>query len=57
MKALKTKETKEINWALPNQTVSHNEFMSAIHKAEEGSFYTLEEIKGKMTEWKKSRNL
>ena len=57
MRTVKTKETKEINWAIPGQTVTHDEFMKAIKKAEEGPFYTLDEIKGKMTEWKKSRGL
>ena len=57
MRTVKTKQTKEINWAIPGQTVTHDEFMKAIRKAEEGPFYTLNEIKTKMREWKKSRGL
>jgi len=45
MRTVKTKETKEINWAIPGQTVTHDEFMKAILKAEEGPFFNLDERK------------
>ena len=30
MKTVKVKETKEINWAIPGQTVTHDDFMNSI---------------------------
>jgi hypothetical protein len=48
---------KKINWALPNQTVTHDEFMDAIKEAEKGPFYTLEEAKERLKQWKKARGL
>ena len=37
--------TKEKDWTLPGVKLTHEEFMDGIKKAEEGSFYTLEEMK------------
>ena len=56
MKTAKTKSTKEINWAIPDQTITHDEFMAAIRKAEEGPFYTIEESMKMLEEWRKKRN-
>ena len=42
MKAEKIK--KEKNWALPGVNITLDEFVAGIHKAEEGPFYTLDEV-------------
>ena len=55
MRTVKTKETKEINWAIPGQTVTHDEFMSAIKQAEKGPFYTVQESMQHFEQWLKSR--
>lgn len=51
----KTGSKRKINWALPNQTVTHNEFMSAIKQAEKGPFYTVQESMQHFEQWLKSR--
>ncbi len=48
-----TKRT--INWALPNQKVTHAEFMDAIKEAEKGPFYTVQESMQHFEEWLNSR--
>jgi len=55
MRTVKTKETKKINWAIPGQTVTNDEFMAAIKKAEEGPFYTVQESMQHFEKWLKSR--
>ncbi len=55
MKTVKKKETKEINWAIPGQTVSHDEFMTTIKEAEKGPFYTVQESMQHFEQWLKSR--
>jgi hypothetical protein len=57
MKTTKAKTGKEINWALPGQTVSHEDFMAAIKKAEEGPFYDLDEAMQRLEQWKKDKGL
>ena len=37
---------------LPGLDMTQEEFIARVRKAEEGPFYTLEEIKQKMQEWK-----
>lgn len=37
---------------LPRLDMTQEEFIARVRKAEEGPFYTLEEIKQKMQEWK-----
>lgn len=37
---------------LPGLNMTQEEFVARVRKAEEGPFYTLEEIKQKMQEWK-----
>jgi hypothetical protein len=46
---------KKINWALPNQTVTHEEFMESIKEAEKGPFYTVQESMQHFEEWLNSR--
>ena len=57
MKTTKVKAVKEINWALPGQTVSHEDFMDAIKKAEKGPFYDLDEAMQRLEQWKKDKGL
>lgn len=37
---------------LPGLDMTREEFVARVRKAEQGPFYTLEEIKQKMQEWK-----
>lgn len=37
---------------LPGLNMTQEEFVAHVRKAEEGPFYTLDEIKQKMQEWK-----
>jgi len=57
MKAVKTKEVKKINWAIPGQTVTHEEFMASIKKAEEGPFMTIDEFEQRFEAWKLKKGL
>lgn len=49
------KLTKEKKWALPGVKLTHKEFIAGIRKAEEGPFYTLEEIQEMRNQWRNSR--
>ncbi len=57
MKTIHTNEqlSKIRNWALPNQKISHEEFLKAIKEAEEGPFMTVEEAMLDFEKWMKSR--
>ena len=57
MKTVKTKGRKEINWAIPGQTVTHDEFMAAIRKAEKGPFMTIDEFEKRFEAWKRKKGL
>jgi hypothetical protein len=57
MRTVKTKETKEINWAIPGQTVTQDEFIAAIRKAEEGPFMTIDEFEQRFEAWKHKKGL
>jgi predicted transcriptional regulator len=52
----KTIKTKETRWALPGEPISLDEFKAGIKKAEDGPFYTVEESKKMLEEWRKKRN-
>jgi hypothetical protein len=54
-KANPKSETVRINWAIPNQTITHDEFMAAIKKAEDGSFMTSDEFKQRFEKWKSEK--
>jgi len=43
------------NWILPNTKLTHDEFISGIHKAEEGPFYSVQESMKHFEEWLKAR--
>ena len=50
-------KAKKINsWALLGNPLSLDEFKAGIKKAEEGPFYTVEESKKMLEEWRKKRN-
>lgn len=55
MKTKNIKPKEKDNWALPGNPISHNEFKDGIKKAEEGPFYTLEESKNMLEEWRKKK--
>lgn len=54
MRTVKAKEEK--NWTRPGVKLTHDEFMAGIKKAEEAPFYTIEESKKMLEEWRKKRN-
>ena len=56
MKAERTKkEKKEKNWTIPEVNLSYEEFYAGIHKAEEGPFYTFEEVQIIRNQWRDSK--
>lgn len=44
------------NWALPGEPLSIDEFEKGIKEAEKGSFYTIEESKKIIEQWREQRN-
>ena len=56
MKAEKTKnDKKNKNWALSGVNLTLDEFVAGIHKAEEGPFYTIEEMQLLRNQWRNSK--
>ena len=53
-KAIKCKEAD--NWALPGDPLTTDEFKKGIKEAEKGPFYTIEDSKKIIAEWRKQRN-
>ena len=51
----KTKTKEEKNWALPGVKLTHKEFIDGIKQAEEGPFYTLEEMKELRKQWRNQK--
>lgn len=49
---MEIKTIKKKRVLLPGLDMTREEFMARIRQAEEGPFYTLEEFKQKMQEWK-----
>ncbi len=49
------KPTKEKSWALPGVKLTHKEFIEGIKKAEEGPFYTFEELQAIRKAWRNSK--
>jgi len=56
---MKTKSTKakKTSWSLPGEPISIEEFKAGIKEAEKGPFYTVEESRIMVKEWRKKRNL
>ena len=48
---------KKINQALPDQTVTHEEFMAAIKEAEKGPFYAVQESMQHFEDWLINRKI
>ena len=48
---------KKTNWALPDQSVSIDEFKVEIKKAEEGPFLNPDEFEQRFEEWKLRKGL
>ncbi len=48
---------KNTNWALPDQTVSIDDFKAEIKKAEQGPFINQDEFEQRFEEWKLRRGL
>jgi hypothetical protein len=53
MRAVKVKEEKD--WTRPGVKLTQDEFISGIKKAEEGPFYTFEEMKELRKQWRSQR--
>jgi hypothetical protein len=51
----KTKKSTESNWAISSDPISIDEFVKGIKKAEKGPFYTLEESKQILEQWRIER--
>jgi len=53
MKEIKTKVQPQDsgNWLLPDNSLSHSEFISGIKKAENGPFYTVQESMEHFEKW------
>ncbi|MEI6889612.1 MAG: hypothetical protein ACOYM0_10995 [Bacteroidales bacterium] len=52
-----SKTQKKINWALPDQSVSLEEFRNSIKEAEKGPFLTIDEFEEQFEEWKRKNGL
>ena len=50
----KSKIKVKRNLAIPGESMSQEEFVSLIKEAENGPFYSLEEVIARMNIWKKS---
>jgi hypothetical protein len=54
---IKTTKTKENDsWALPGNPITLEKFKAAIKEAEKGPFYTIEESKKIIAEWRRKRH-
>ena len=49
------KPAKEKSWALPGTKLTHEEFVDKIRKAEDGPFYTIEEVQEIRKQWRNSK--
>lgn len=45
------KTDKQKSWALPGVKLTHDEFIAGILTAEEGPFYTINEIRSMRQQW------
>lgn len=45
------KTDKQKSWALPGVKLTHDEFIAGIRTAEEGPFYTINEIRSMRQQW------
>jgi hypothetical protein len=56
MKSKEIKNKEKGSWALPGDPISLDEFKAGIKEAEKGPFYTIEESKKILAEWRRKRN-
>lgn len=49
-------KTDQKSWALPGEPLSLEEFKKGIKEAEKEKFYTIEESKEMIEQWRKQRN-
>jgi hypothetical protein len=54
-KTIKNKETDK--WALPGDPLTAEEFKAGIKEAEKGPFYTIEESKKILKEWRSQNHI
>jgi hypothetical protein len=50
------KNTTNKSWALPGEAISLEEFKEGIKEAEKSTFYTIEESKKMIAQWRNQRN-
>ncbi len=55
MKARTLKIKEKDKWAMPMEPISVDEFKAGIKEAEKGPFFTIEESKKILKEWRKQR--
>jgi hypothetical protein len=55
MKTKTTKSKVSSSWALPGDPISLEEFKAGIKEAEKGPFYTIDESKKMIAEWRKKK--
>jgi hypothetical protein len=55
MGKVKLKETEEKCWTEAGIKLTHEEFIAGIRKAEEGPFYTFEELQALRKKWRSSK--
>jgi predicted transcriptional regulator len=53
--SIQENKTATNEWSLPGDPLSQKEFEKGISEAEKGHFYTLEESKKILKEWRKKR--
>jgi hypothetical protein len=51
-----TTKTDKKSWALPGEPLTLEEFKKGIKEAEEGPFYTIEESKKMIAQWREQKN-
>ncbi|MCF8360892.1 MAG: hypothetical protein K9H26_19240 [Prolixibacteraceae bacterium] len=49
-------KTEKKNWSLPGEPLTEEEFKKGIKQAEKGPFFTIEESKITMEQWREKRN-
>jgi hypothetical protein len=45
-------QSEKINYAIPGQSLSQQEFEQMVKEAEKGPFYTIDEVKTELAKWK-----
>jgi len=56
MKTKTLKIKKKDEWAIPGGQITVNEFKAGIKEAEKGPFFTIDESKKILQEWRKPKN-